>query len=166
MPLLCSHPRPRPTSISQSRLYILSFPFVLFTFISSFYSYSSTLIMSLRIAFSPLRPMASSRQRLAQVSRHFSSTSPAKQEIQDAFILSASRTPTAKVSIFQPHFLSHPLTGCSSMALSSLFQPPNLARSPSSLRLKNRRSPLLKLPMYTWATFYKVELVKLQPGKL
>jgi len=122
--------------------------------------------MSLRVVFSPLRPMASSRQRLAQVSRHFSSTSPAKQEIQDAYIISASRTPTAKVSIFRPHFRSHPLTACSSTAPSSPFQPQNLAPSPSSLRSKSRKSPLLKLQMYTWAMSYKAELVKPQPGKL
>jgi len=34
--------------------------------------------------------------RLAQVQRHFSSTTPARKEIQDAYIISAARTPTAK----------------------------------------------------------------------
>jgi hypothetical protein len=128
--------------------------------------FTAILSMALRVVFSPLRPMAYSHQRLAQVSRHFSSTGPAKQEIQDAYIISASRTPTAKVSILRSHLGSHILTGCSSMALSSLFQPPNLARSPSSLRSKSRRSPLRKLPMYTWEMFYKVELARLQLGKL
>jgi acetyl-CoA C-acetyltransferase len=37
-----------------------------------------------------------SNARLAQVSRHFSSTTPARKEIQEAYILSAARTPTAK----------------------------------------------------------------------
>ncbi|EHL02863.1 putative Acetyl-CoA acetyltransferase, mitochondrial [Glarea lozoyensis 74030] len=36
------------------------------------------------------------KQRLTQVRRHFSATTSVKQEIQDAYILSASRTPTAK----------------------------------------------------------------------
>lgn len=39
-----------------------------------------------------------SNLRIAQVQRHF--TASAKQHIQDAYILSASRTPTAKVSLF------------------------------------------------------------------
>jgi acetyl-CoA C-acetyltransferase len=34
--------------------------------------------------------------RLAQVDRHFSSTTPARKEIQEAYILSAARTPTGK----------------------------------------------------------------------
>jgi acetyl-CoA C-acetyltransferase len=37
------------------------------------------------------------KQRLSQVQRHFSATTAAKQEIQEAYIISASRTPTAKV---------------------------------------------------------------------
>jgi hypothetical protein len=35
--------------------------------------------------------------RLSQVQRHFSTTSPVRKEIQDAYILSAARTPTGKV---------------------------------------------------------------------
>ncbi|KUJ17213.1 thiolase [Mollisia scopiformis] len=49
-----------------------------------------------RTAMSTLRNSPASQQRLAQVQRHFSATTSAKQEIQDAYILSASRTPTAK----------------------------------------------------------------------
>jgi hypothetical protein len=41
-------------------------------------------------------PHASSA-RLSQVQRHFSTTSPVRKEIQDAYILSAARTPTGKV---------------------------------------------------------------------
>lgn len=41
-------------------------------------------------------PHASSA-RLSQVQRHFSTTSPIRKEIQDAYILSAARTPTGKV---------------------------------------------------------------------
>lgn len=40
--------------------------------------------------------MSSSAARLAQVQRHFHSTPSRPKEIQDAYILSASRTPTAK----------------------------------------------------------------------
>jgi acetyl-CoA C-acetyltransferase len=39
------------------------------------------------------------KQRLSQVQRHFSATAAAKQEIQEAYIISASRTPTAKVHV-------------------------------------------------------------------
>ncbi|KAE8452699.1 hypothetical protein EG329_013958 [Mollisiaceae sp. DMI_Dod_QoI] len=49
-----------------------------------------------RSAMSSLRNSPASQQRLAQVQRHFSATTSAKQQIQDAYILSASRTPTAK----------------------------------------------------------------------
>jgi hypothetical protein len=38
-----------------------------------------------------------SSARLSQVQRHFSTTSPVRKEIQDAYILSAARTPTGKV---------------------------------------------------------------------
>jgi len=38
-------------------------------------------------------------QRLAQVGRHFSSSTAVRKEIQDAYILSAARTPTTKVHI-------------------------------------------------------------------
>ncbi|PGH15230.1 hypothetical protein AJ79_02595 [Helicocarpus griseus UAMH5409] len=54
---------------------------------------------SLRAA-SRLAPQASaaarSSQRLGQVQRHFSSSRSSPQQIQDAYILSAARTPTAK----------------------------------------------------------------------
>ncbi|TVY24387.1 Acetyl-CoA acetyltransferase, mitochondrial [Lachnellula hyalina] len=53
--------------------------------------------MSLRFAMSSARNSSSvSKQRLTQVQRHFSATTSARQEIQDAYILSASRTPTGK----------------------------------------------------------------------
>jgi hypothetical protein len=42
-------------------------------------------------------PTPSSTARLSQLSRHFSSTSPVRKEIQDAYVLSAARTPTGKV---------------------------------------------------------------------
>ncbi|KAH0533988.1 hypothetical protein FGG08_007400 [Glutinoglossum americanum] len=52
------------------------------------------------------RAMASgSQQRLAQVQRHFSSSPSSRTEIQDAYILSAARTPTAK---FNGSFLTVP----------------------------------------------------------
>lgn len=60
-----------------------------------------TRIMSLRFAMSSARnSSAASKQRLTQVQRHFSATTSARQEIQDAYILSASRTPTARVRLF------------------------------------------------------------------
>ncbi|PMD21316.1 acetyl-CoA acetyltransferase [Hyaloscypha hepaticicola] len=37
-----------------------------------------------------------SKHRLSQVQRHFSATTSARQEVQEAYILSASRTPTGK----------------------------------------------------------------------
>ncbi|KAF8846873.1 thiolase [Acephala macrosclerotiorum] len=45
---------------------------------------------------SSIRSSPASQQRLAQVQRHFSATTSAKQEVQEAYILSAARTPTAK----------------------------------------------------------------------
>jgi hypothetical protein len=51
-----------------------------------------------RTAMSSLRNSSSaSKHRLSQVQRHFSATASARQEIQEAYILSASRTPTGKV---------------------------------------------------------------------
>jgi hypothetical protein len=43
--------------------------------------------------------------RLSQVQRHFSTTSPVRKEIQDAYILSAARTPTAKVRDYHANSL-------------------------------------------------------------
>ena len=39
------------------------------------------------------------RQRAAQVRRHLSTTSSLRQEIRDAYILSAARTPTGRVCL-------------------------------------------------------------------
>ncbi len=51
-----------------------------------------------RTAMSSLRNSSTaSNHRLSQVQRHFSATTSARQEIQEAYILSASRTPTGKV---------------------------------------------------------------------
>ncbi len=58
--------------------------------------------MSARLATSQLRTAA---PRIAQVNKHFSTTSAARKEIQDAYILAASRTPTAK---FNGSFLTVP----------------------------------------------------------
>lgn len=66
-------------------------------------------IMSLRIArtaMSSARNPAVSKQRLTQVHRHFSSSASARKEIQEAYIISASRTPTAKVKKNLPQNLS------------------------------------------------------------
>ncbi|CZR69758.1 acetyl-CoA acetyltransferase, mitochondrial precursor [Phialocephala subalpina] len=54
--------------------------------------------MSLRAARSAMSSVRNSpaQRRVAQVQRHFSATTSARQEIQEAYILSAARTPTAK----------------------------------------------------------------------
>ncbi|KAG9236776.1 Thiolase, N-terminal domain-containing protein [Amylocarpus encephaloides] len=52
--------------------------------------------MSFKYAMSSVRSSTVPKQRLSQVRRHFSATTSVKQEIQDAYILSAARTPTAK----------------------------------------------------------------------
>ncbi|CZS97660.1 acetyl-CoA acetyltransferase, mitochondrial precursor [Rhynchosporium graminicola] len=49
-----------------------------------------------RTAMASLRSPTSFTQRLSQVQRHFNASASAKQEIQEAYILSAARTPTAK----------------------------------------------------------------------
>ncbi|OJD16569.1 hypothetical protein AJ78_03260 [Emergomyces pasteurianus Ep9510] len=46
--------------------------------------------------FAPKASMAKSSQRLGQVQRHFSSSGSCQRQIQDAYILGAARTPTAK----------------------------------------------------------------------
>jgi hypothetical protein len=52
---------------------------------------SSALRTSMRMASRP-------QQRLASIQRQFSSSAPQRKEIRDAYIISASRTPTAVVS--------------------------------------------------------------------
>ncbi|TVY50732.1 Acetyl-CoA acetyltransferase, mitochondrial [Lachnellula cervina] len=76
--------------------------------------------MSLRFAMSSARnPSAVSKQRLTQVQRHFSATTSARQEIQDAYILSAARTPTAK---FNGAFLSVPAPRLGAVAIKSALE--------------------------------------------
>jgi hypothetical protein len=53
---------------------------------------SAALRTSMRMASRP-------QQRLAGIQRQFSSSAPTRKEIRDAYIISASRTPTAVVSI-------------------------------------------------------------------
>jgi hypothetical protein len=89
------------------------------------------LVMSLqaaRTAMSSLRNSStSSKQRLSQVQRHFSATTSARKEIQEAYILSASRTPTAKVcSNYMP--ACSPANGLSSMDRSPPSLLPSLAQ--------------------------------------
>ncbi|KAI9054823.1 hypothetical protein LZ554_001968 [Drepanopeziza brunnea f. sp. 'monogermtubi'] len=67
--------------------------------------------MPLRIttsAVASLRTPSATTSRIAQVQRHFSATASAQKEIQEAYILSAARTPTAKfngsyTSVSAPH---------------------------------------------------------------
>jgi len=76
--------------------------------------------MSLRLTTWVMRGASSpSKQRLAQVSRHFNSTAPAKQEIQDAYILSASRTPTGK---FNGSFTTVPAPRLGAVAIKSALE--------------------------------------------
>ncbi|OBT96119.1 hypothetical protein VE01_06902 [Pseudogymnoascus verrucosus] len=72
--------------------------------------------MSLRMAMSSL---SASTQRVAQVSRHFSTSRAARQEIQDAYIISASRTPTAK---FNGSFLTVPAPKLGAVAIKSALE--------------------------------------------
>jgi len=57
--------------------------------------------------------------RLAQMQRHFSSTTPARKEIQDAYIISASRTPTAK---FNGSFMTVPAAQLGAVAIKSALE--------------------------------------------
>ncbi|KIN08668.1 hypothetical protein OIDMADRAFT_100370 [Oidiodendron maius Zn] len=64
-------------------------------------------------------PSATSKVRLSQVQRHFSATTSARQEIQDAYILSASRTPTAK---FNGSFVTVPAPQLGAVAIKSALE--------------------------------------------
>ncbi|KAI9731629.1 MAG: hypothetical protein M1818_007759 [Claussenomyces sp. TS43310] len=77
--------------------------------------------MAVRLLKSSMMSSSSSapRQRMAQVARHFSTTRPAKQEIQDAYIISASRTATAK---FNGSFLSVPAPKLGAVAIKSALE--------------------------------------------
>lgn len=63
--------------------------------------------------------MSSPAARLSQVQRHFSSTTRRPQEVQDAYILSASRTPTAK---FNGSFSSLSATQLGATAIKSALE--------------------------------------------
>lgn len=63
--------------------------------------------------------MKASSQRVAQVSRHFSTSGVARQEIQDAYIISASRTPTAK---FNGSYLTVPAPKLGAVAIKSALE--------------------------------------------
>ncbi|KAG0649112.1 Acetoacetyl-thiolase [Hyphodiscus hymeniophilus] len=76
--------------------------------------------MSLRFAMASMRnSTAASKQRLSQVQRHFNTTTSAKREIQDAYILSASRTPTGK---FNGSFVSVPAPQLGAVAIKSALE--------------------------------------------
>ncbi|KAH7135616.1 Thiolase, N-terminal domain-containing protein [Dendryphion nanum] len=70
---------------------------------------SSALRSSYRMASRP-------QQRLASIQRQFSTSSPAKREVRDAYILSASRTPTG---VFNGAFTSVPATQLGATAIKS-----------------------------------------------
>ncbi|KIM93813.1 hypothetical protein OIDMADRAFT_45957 [Oidiodendron maius Zn] len=65
------------------------------------------------------RDASSANQRLAQVSKHLDVSSPARQEVQDAYIISASRTPTTK---FNGSFLTAPAPELGAVAIKSALQ--------------------------------------------
>ncbi|KAH8597198.1 Thiolase, N-terminal domain-containing protein [Bisporella sp. PMI_857] len=75
--------------------------------------------MSLRYAMSSLRPSAASAHRLSQVQRHFSVSSAPQREVQDAYILSAARTPTAK---FNGSFLTVSAPQLGAVAIKSAIE--------------------------------------------
>jgi acetyl-CoA C-acetyltransferase len=56
---------------------------------------SAALRTSMRMASRP-------HQRLASIQRHFSASAQQHKEVRDAYILSASRTPTAVVRVLLP----------------------------------------------------------------
>jgi len=60
-----------------------------------------------------------SKQRLSQIQRQFSGTASAKQEVQEAYILSASRTPTAK---FNGSFTTVPAPQLGAVAIRSAIE--------------------------------------------
>ena len=122
--------------------------------------------MSLRYAMSSIRsPSATSKVRLSQVQRHFSATTSARQEIQDAYILSASRTPTAKVGSCAFSSVSLVLIEISSMDLSLPFPPPNSAPSLSNLPSRNLKFPSQRSQMSTWAMSFKAPSARRQLDK-
>jgi hypothetical protein len=108
-------------------------------------------------------PHASSA-RLSQVQRHFSTTSPVRKEIQDAYILSAARTPTGKVrTASQVSTLNTKTRSTDSlMAPSSQSLPPNSVPLQSKQPLRNPMSRPRKSATYTSATYYKLALGKRQ----
>lgn len=63
--------------------------------------------------------MSQPSARLAQVQRHFSTSPAARKEIQDAYILSASRTPTAK---FNGSFISLSAPQLGAVAIKSALE--------------------------------------------
>lgn len=72
--------------------------------------------MSARLATSQFRAAA---PRLTQISRHCSSSSAVRKEIQEAYILSASRTPTAK---FNGSYLTVPAPKLGAVAIKSAVE--------------------------------------------
>ncbi|KFY09925.1 hypothetical protein V491_07891 [Pseudogymnoascus sp. VKM F-3775] len=63
--------------------------------------------------------LQASSQRVAQVSRHFSTSGAARKEIKDVYIISASRTPTAK---FNGSFLTVPAPKLGAVAIKSALE--------------------------------------------
>ncbi|RQM07818.1 hypothetical protein DH86_00000701 [Scytalidium sp. 3C] len=65
------------------------------------------------------QPSVVATQRVAQLSRQFGSTSSARQQVQDAYILSAARTPTAK---FNGSFVSVPAPQLGAVAIKAALE--------------------------------------------
>lgn len=82
---------------------------------------------------------------MVMAARRFSTGPVLRKEIQDAYILSAARTPTAKVSMvtiyIQLLVLRLLIVAASSMDHSSTFLRPSSAPLRSRLRSKSPRSP-------------------------
>lgn len=65
--------------------------------------------------FTQIRPVAGQMAKHVTAARRFSTAPILRKEIQDAYILSAARTPTAKVRDFYSSKLTHRrLTHCDS----------------------------------------------------
>jgi hypothetical protein len=94
---------------------------------------SSALRTSMRMASRP-------QQRLASIQRQFSSSAPQRKEIRDAYIISASRTPTAVVSKSTSQAYSAAKTYDSSTATSQQYPQRNSAQQPSSPPSKSQKS--------------------------
>jgi hypothetical protein len=118
-----------------------------------FHTLSTMSQLSARTAFRMTRQAQASGAlpRLSQIQRQFSTSPAVRKEIQDAYILSAARTPTAKV--FPLHYCPEQSSNItSSMAPSRTYLPPNSAQRPSKPPSRSPTSQSRRSQTYTWGT--------------